>query len=317
MSITQDLVVDHGGAILRHTKRSNWGRAVQVWESRSKRGYQFEDGALRVFKVGFYHLLETVDDISDEEAERLAERLHRQADRADAPTGATATPMPDRKERDALSVSERLGWFTERYEGGFQGVKWNKEVRGVGVKRKKRSRTPLLAEAKERLDPTLPPLELMRAFADVVDKSDLLGPQSRAYLTGMDDTTCEKLGEALAQLIDGDVNFRIRFERWLDRLQVVAPTQAVWAVATAPMALLHPDEHVFIRRTVSRREAALSGVVVPTAPSAPAYEQLLSIFQDLRKALQDEGAEPADMIDIYDFTRTSLSPAATKAIRGR
>lgn len=317
MSITQDLVVDHGGAILRHTKRTNWGRAVQVWESRSKRGYQFEDGALRVFKVGYYHLLETVDDLSDEEATRLAERLHRQADRADAPTGATATPLPDRKERESLSVAERLGWFNERYEDGFKGDTWNKEVRGAGMKRKKRSRTPLIEDAQARLDASLPPAELMRAFADVVDQSDLLGPQSRAYLTGMDDATAEQLGEALAQLIDGDVNFRIRFERWLDRLQVVAPTLAVWAVATAPLSLIKPTEHVFIRRTVSRREAALNGLVVPNAPSAPAYEQLLQISQDLFKALVEEGAEPTDLIDIYDFTRVSLSPAATKAIKGR
>src|SRR5690606_26156746 len=44
--------------VYQHTKRAQWGLAALVWERDGKRGYRFEDGSERVFREGFYHLLE-------------------------------------------------------------------------------------------------------------------------------------------------------------------------------------------------------------------------------------------------------------------
>ena len=44
-----------------HRKRPQWGYAIVAWEKGDKRGYQFEDGQLRVFKDAFYGLFDRVD----------------------------------------------------------------------------------------------------------------------------------------------------------------------------------------------------------------------------------------------------------------
>ncbi|MEL6182380.1 MAG: hypothetical protein AAFS10_25715, partial [Myxococcota bacterium] len=51
-----------------HTKRPNWGRAILAWEQGGKRGYQFEDGRLRVFKKDFYGLFDTVELPEDDDS---------------------------------------------------------------------------------------------------------------------------------------------------------------------------------------------------------------------------------------------------------
>ena len=38
-----------GDRLYRHSKRKQWGFAVLAWEKEGKRGYQFEDGELRVW----------------------------------------------------------------------------------------------------------------------------------------------------------------------------------------------------------------------------------------------------------------------------
>ena len=48
-----------GLRLFRHSKRPQWGIAALVWELNGKRGYQFSDGKLRVFKQGFYGLFES------------------------------------------------------------------------------------------------------------------------------------------------------------------------------------------------------------------------------------------------------------------
>ena len=43
-----------------HSKRSQWGMSILVYEGEGQRRYQFQDGQLRTFKDGYYQLLEPV-----------------------------------------------------------------------------------------------------------------------------------------------------------------------------------------------------------------------------------------------------------------
>lgn len=302
-------------AVLRHSMRQRWGRAVMVWEAHGKRAFQFEDGALRIFKDGFYHLLEEVE-LADEEARRLAARLVRQHEREDTPEPQplTAEPAVTEKEQQANAIDARVGWFLARYPGGFQGEKWQREQRGDPEQARKRHRDPVLALAAERLQPGLPPVELAQALAELAASTDLVGPSAASALADLDPAAQQSVGEGLAALLDDSATFAIRFERWLDRLALGAPTLARWSVATLPLALLHPQDHAFVRRTPMRREAMLRGLEVPTAPSAPTYELLRGMVRDIGARLAEADARPADLLDVADFVRVTMSPSAQREL---
>ena len=125
-----------------------------------------------------------------------------------------------------------------------------------------------------------------------------------------------RLGAGLRHLLDTDIAFPIRFERWLDSLGLASSTQAVWSVATLPCSLLWTDDHAFVRRTMTRREAQLREIVIPTVPSAPAYAQVHAMLASLRDELVAAECPPADLLDVHDFVRVTLSPAAQKQIAG-
>lgn len=309
--------LDSGPApvVLRHTMRQTWGRAVMVWEAPGKRAFQFEDGSLRIFKDGFYHLLEQVE-MEEAEARRLAARLVRKADRDDAPEAATkAADQPAApKVREANAVDARVAWFTNRYPGGFEGDKWLREQRSSDTSTRKRHRDIPINSARERLVAGADAVALATALGEIASATDLVSPKTGPQFLGLSDDGLQRLGEGLQQLLDREVAFPIRFERWLDRLMLVAPTLSSWAVATLPLALLEPEDHFFVRRTMTRREASLRGMIVPTAPSAPVYDQLLAMAVDLREQLVAAECPPADLIDVHDFIRITLSPAAQKEL---
>src|SRR5688572_12808538 len=47
-------------SLFQHASRPEWGGALIAWERDGKRGYQFEDGQLRIFTTGHYYLLEPI-----------------------------------------------------------------------------------------------------------------------------------------------------------------------------------------------------------------------------------------------------------------
>ncbi len=300
--------------IVRHRNRAVWGRAVMVWEAFGKRAFQFEDGALRIFADGFYHLLEEVE-LPDAEANRLVARLARQADREEAPAAETTTSSstPERK-GGGPTIETRVAWFKNRYPDGFAGEAWKKELRGYDGGRRKRHRDPLIAAAQEGFTPDAEPLALAQVLGDIAASTDLVAPRTGDTLLALPEEGRQALGEGLIELFRGELAFGIRFERWLDRLQGTAPSIATWAVATLPMALLEPTEHFFVRRTMTRRESQLRGLRLPTAAGTPAYESMLYMANGLRDELIANDCPPADLLDVHDFIRITLSPVAAKSM---
>ena len=45
----------------RHRMRPKWGLAILAWDTGDKRGFQFEDGQVRIIKDGFYDLMIEVE----------------------------------------------------------------------------------------------------------------------------------------------------------------------------------------------------------------------------------------------------------------
>ena len=81
-------------ALYAHTKGQKWGLAILAWERGPCRGYQFEDGVLRIFKEGFYEMLEEVDAPADKAARVIAELRRKLGDASPPPHEGGARPRP-------------------------------------------------------------------------------------------------------------------------------------------------------------------------------------------------------------------------------
>lgn len=79
--------------------------AILAFERPTKRGYQFEDGKLRLFKEGFYHLMKPVDRPADETMELVAQ-LDGKLARAKA--RRNADPLPIKPPAGVFSLDDRL-----------------------------------------------------------------------------------------------------------------------------------------------------------------------------------------------------------------
>src|SRR5687768_17001150 len=123
--------------IFQHRTQSAWGAACIAWEREGKRGYQFEDGHVRVFTAAYGHLMEAID-VSRERATSLLALAGRTA-AASAPVKVAAgAGVP-------VTPAQQLDFLMATFPGGFAGEAWRREHRSHPVHNLKRHRDPAIA----------------------------------------------------------------------------------------------------------------------------------------------------------------------------
>ncbi len=133
--------------LFRHKARPEWGLATIAWERNEKRGYQFEDGKLRIIKNGYYGFFEDVELPSDE-AQLVLDALRQRLGWEEPPTTTKGSLKPTR-----ASIERQVALFNQNYPGGFQDPVWEKDRRGIeGKRRLKRHREPSILIARKQLD---------------------------------------------------------------------------------------------------------------------------------------------------------------------
>ena len=297
------------GRLFRHSKRYQWGIAALVWERGGKRGYQFSDGKLRVFKQGYYGLFESAVAPGDGSATTVR-RLARLA-RTEEFSEATRLP----------TLRDQIEMFRRDYPGGFHGETWVKAKRGEGArKRLKRHREPALAEARAKLS-----VEAMReaiaggawrglldTLIEVVGSTDLV---PRAQLKKLEAAEPSKtLALALFSWLhnpggeDTDLSADRRFNRLVREL---GPAGS-WTLVTSLGALVHPAEHtcVRVRSHTLQGKMLLAEFKVSKRPQGRDYRRFCHVTQAVHKDLVAAGFVPRDMLDVYDFMWETLRPAA-------
>lgn len=304
-----------------HSTRPQWGLAILAWEGRDKRRYQFQDGKLRTFKKGYYELMEPVDEL-DADARSTVRDLktmlgaarHRFVEDMHVPaeTGQAAT----------VTLDQQIAYFQTLYPEGFADPKYLADVRGEGdARRKKRHRDAAVAEAREKLDRSA--LETPGAIGrliEVLGNTDLVPPKDVKMLEDVPDGKEPLLRDALRDLLWGDEadSYGPRFRRWVDALTEATGKRPSWQLATAPSALVHPEEHVCVRPTALRMQAK---TVAPdlryrAKPHAKLYEQFLSVASIVKTRLEQRSLPPRDMIDVYELVWLTLRRKALEEMRG-
>ncbi len=302
-----------------HVARPEWGVAVLTWEGEGKRGYRFDDGKLRVFKEGYFHLMRQAE-ADRGQREALAAYVRRKPGERRAPAR-----VPD---ADAITLADQIEYFRSNYPQGFAGEKWQSDHRKRSKRSLLRHRVPAIEHARteltrEKLDRWLTDGradEAVDTLRKVLAKTDLVTAAQRKQLDDLQHWHAERLAKALRNLLWGQDSIRQRLGRWISAIAVATSSRSTtWALATAPLALVHPEEHVCVRySSFSAQGASMVPPYDPGRVASPGdYEGAQAVARRVRDRLVEEGLSPEDMLDVYDFMWVTLRPKARKAIAAR
>ncbi len=302
-------------ALFVHLKRPRWGFAVLAFDHSDKRGYQFEDGKLRLFKHGYYDMLQEVDPPFDKRRPVL-EQLNRALGRHEASKASGNGEL-------LISPAEQVALFKEEHPEGFAGEAWKKKMRGAGAKRAlKRHRDPAAKLARERLsaEVLVQWIEahqydaVIEALIAVLEQTSLVTAAKLKPLREAPAYRRRQIAEALCDLLHGEGALELRFERFVASLD--APS---WELASAPLALVHPEQHVCVRPNVFKQQAIWMAprLLHTPRPNARTYGRYLKMALALREQLEAATLSPQDLLDIHDFIYATLRPAARKLLAER
>lgn len=298
--------------LFRHVKRPEWGVAIMAYEREGARAFQFEDGNLRKIRKGYYKLMEEADDLG-ERAAHIRKNLVRvvQADEGDA----------DHTVVDAVApFSEQVELFTRLYPKGFKDPEWIEDHRTTDGAALKRHRTPISEEAREALSAARcaeaiegkEHQEFAEVVADILARTDLVPISHAKALRGLEPEEKARYVESVADLLHGGRPYGERFKDYLTTLKAILGERPSWRIATALSGLVHPQNHVVVRRSAFLRQA---GSIAPTArysrrATVASYKNYRRVGMGVRERLAALGHDPRDLLDVYDFVWTTLRTSA-------
>lgn len=295
--------------LYEHTKRPEWGRAIIATEEPNRRRFQFEDGKIRTFSKGFYHLLKEVTEVEGDKRELVAE-LSRDLD------CARARRQHDGREPEGMiSLDRQIEIFIANMPLAFEDPKWLKDKRGQGVKKAlKRHREPAVVKAQDLLGPDKldDPAAAFDAFLDVAKGTDLVKPAEVKKLEALDGIARRDVGAALRDLLYGDGDYSQSFNAFVKGLGDAAS----WGAATFAPALVHPVHHVAVNHSTFKRQAKWLAprLDVNAFPSSSLYNELLAMAHSVERGAFRAEIKPRDMLDLHDFMVLTLKPSAAKKL---
>ncbi len=307
--------------LYRHARKLEWGLAVLAWEENGRRAYQFEDGALRVFKEGYYSHFEAVDAPAD----RLAALVSMMGDRAPATTRAAA---PDPL---AFTLEEQIDYFLATYPGGFEGETWRSAFRhGKSGRQLKRHRDVAVETARGALSQ-----QALDAFVDqrrehdgiealgsVLRSTDLVPVACVRPLALVRGAVAGALIGRLRDLLWSSEPFPQRFSRWVAAVTEACDRAASWELVTAPLALVHPGDHVCVHPPSFQAQATWMAPQLrfQLPPLAATYSRALAMAQRIRHRMAERtepGTTAADLLDVHAFIGFSRTSKACDEIIAR
>ena len=311
-------IVDHSFAsadtIYWHSKREEWGFAILAYERMDRRGYQFQDGRLRVFKEGYYELLEAVSPKPEGTQRIIASLKTMLAKSMDARERAAST-----KDTGPIVTFDALvALFNEVHVGGFASDDYQSNVRGKDAKRRlKRHRNAAIADAQERLTKkainALAKAEdyegVRTVLLDVITRTDLVTAKQAEPLKKLEEVFLSHLSDALVAMLYGKGPYEARFERFVQVLEA-SGLDVTWELASATSALVHPDEHLYVKRTSMNRfcDRFARKPTLSVQPSGLGYAGVRNMAIDLVTALREVELKPIDFLDIAQLITDTMKP---------
>lgn len=302
--------------LVRHPKRQQWGRALCLWEREGKRGYQFEDGSVRVFAEGYYHLLAPLAQAPEP---GLRRRLTALAPVVVTETGSGATA----KRAPTPSLVDQVQYFGEEFTDGLAGSTWTEQHRGRAKGRAlKRHRDAAIALAAKTLgEDDLRALIAAGNYVEVRDRTVALLRSTdlvtKTQLTALAKTSFSaELATAWVDYLHGPADDAVTFSAVRLHLGKAGLKKPSWSLFTGPRALLYPKQHVVVKRSVFTKQSQamqipFKGKTTPCHEGYVAYLQMATAIHDL---LVEQGQAPRDLLDVAGFIWMTKRPAAQERL---
>ena len=305
--------------IFHHQKKPEWGCAILLWDHGEKRGYQFEDGKRRVFKRAYCDFFKPVDRPLDETTAIRKNLLAR--------VGRTPQVVAQTNSK-SIPLAAQIELFKDTYSDGFRDDSWAKAKRGSGKKKHlKRHRNPLIARAHEllnraRLDTLISDGghdDVIAAMHELTATTDLTTKRDAAPLMRVRDASAVELAVALRDVLYGDDEYGLRFERFVAVLGRTIRRTPSWQLATLFPAIVHPAEHLFVKpkTTDVQAEWMAPGLAMTKHPAGPTYKRLRDMAMTLGEHLGEAGLAPKDLLDLHDFMWETLRPKARQLLASK
>lgn len=301
--------------LLQHSLREEWGLGIVTKREDDRVHLQFQDGFPRSFKKGYYHLFEAVD-----------RRLDITLGIVDALQSMLGTQKKKTRRVRTVTLDEQIAYFGDLFEDGFAGEDYLHKHRNDGRSNPlKRHRDGLIDTAKDELGKAKlqrmlqggNPRSVFEAAAEVVACTDLIKLKERKLFLAMSPKEHAAFANALFSLLHSRASFARRFDDLVAALERGMGKAPSWELATVFMAGLRPDKHTVVRMNTHSRQAEYMapGLRLTDRPMGIFYERLLQMSTTIRETLEENGYEPTDFFDVFEFMWQTLRPAAQKEIR--
>ena len=305
------------GGLFEHVSRPKWGLATCVANGDAHASFQFQDGKLRKIGVSFIHLMNEVDRPLDE-SERIQSELAAKA-------GLTLSRRNAREAGDTLyTVAQQTQLFRTDFPLGFGDAEYIKKHRGTSKKKTaKRHRDAAIERAKRlfgrrelfQLIASAQHDVVMERVAELLGSTSLASKRQLEPLQALDADGQRRAASALCELLYGDVDMATAMQRWINAL-AAGGRGVSWQLATAPLALVHPNKHLCVAHTTIAQQARWLAprLEAKREPTGKLYVRLLQLCRRLVNELDALDLRPRDLLDVHDFMALTLRPAARKRI---
>jgi hypothetical protein len=303
----------------QHTRRPEWGLAVLAWERDGKRAFLFEGGMLKVLAEPFFALMQPTDSVED--GASIVQRLAKHLEANDAIRTSKRASLPPN-----ASLADQLALLRGEYEGDFSGAAWQEKARGLGQQRRlKRHRNAAIEQAQQALQQGALEagskddrhVELWAALVETLAGTDLAPPKQVELLRGRSGRATPQTIAVLSNLLYGEGAFEESFDGFVKELRRILGVAPSWELATAVLALVHPEVHICVRKSsfLKQAELRLSTINGAGRPNAVGYLSFLELATQVFEELKTLGGTPEDLMDIHDFMKATTNPAALRRIQ--
>lgn len=302
-----DTLIPKPPRIYQHIARAEWGNAVLLEELADRRVFRFEDGKERTIHSKFWEKM-AVQSLDSDEAYEIQGRALAgvEAKRVRKVRVPRAKKLPKKPD---ITFEEQLEIFKSEYEIGFPDVRFRATSVDKAVKRAgdllSAEKLAALIEAGDFEGVFSAAAKVIEGYKSGVPKSE------RDRFAAVPAEGHEAFAAALNDWLHGEGPVAARFDALIESL---GEGEVGWQLVTAFGALVHPEERLFVRPSVMRKQALIVDVYpkVMKNPSGAVYEQLLEAGQKLQEKLVEAEQHPKDLLDVAQFALRTLKAPAKK-----
>ncbi len=287
-----------------HAQRADWGVSVLSGENDGKRRYLFEGGEERTMGQGALDLMHKVEQPDRHQRATYARLVALLAKRKThtVPSATRAAQSP---------VAKQLANFHAKYSGGLHAAAWQGESQNLPARQKraasaKRMREQLSATALDKLAAAQRLDAIWNQGLALLSDSELGAELPDAPATSNQQRT---LGAAVHELLHGSDGYERRFDQFIASYESAFGKPPSWQTATVLPALMFPTSHVYVEPNTFRKQLkALSQLSALAArPNGVTYARCLNMARTLANQLAAHGEVPRDLLDVYDFMRSTVA----------